>query len=44
MLPQFLGLYRLTVNDQESYILVMRNVFSPRLAIHKKYDLKVTIC
>ncbi|KAH9585816.1 Phosphatidylinositol 5-phosphate 4-kinase type-2 alpha [Schistosoma haematobium] len=44
LLPQFLGLYRLTVNDQESYILVMRNVFSPRLAIHKKYDLKVTIC
>ncbi|CAH8511868.1 unnamed protein product [Schistosoma intercalatum] len=40
LLPQFLGLYRLTVNDQESYILVMRNVFSPRLAIHKKYDLK----
>ncbi|TNN12349.1 Phosphatidylinositol 5-phosphate 4-kinase type-2 gamma, partial [Schistosoma japonicum] len=32
--------YRLTVNDQETYILVMRNVFSPRLAIHKKYDLK----
>ncbi|CAH8491284.1 unnamed protein product [Schistosoma turkestanicum] len=40
LLPQFLGLYRLTVNDQETYILVMRNVFSPRLAIHKKYDLK----
>lgn len=40
LLPQYLGLYRLTVNDQEIYILVMRNVFSPRLAIHKKYDLK----
>ncbi|CAL8068702.1 unnamed protein product [Calicophoron daubneyi] len=40
LLPQYLGLYRLTVNDQETYILVMRNVFSPRLAIHKKYDLK----
>ncbi|KAG5451979.1 Phosphatidylinositol 5-phosphate 4-kinase type-2 beta [Clonorchis sinensis] len=40
LLPQYLGLYRLTVNDQETYILVMRNVFSPRLTIHKKYDLK----
>ncbi|TPP64465.1 Phosphatidylinositol-5-phosphate 4-kinase type-2 alpha [Fasciola gigantica] len=42
LLPQYLGLYRLTVNDQETYILVMRNVFSPRLAVHKKYDLKVS--
>ncbi|TGZ71677.1 hypothetical protein CRM22_002510 [Opisthorchis felineus] len=40
LLPQYLGLYRLTVNDQETYILVMRNVFSPRLTIHRKYDLK----
>ncbi|KAF7258273.1 hypothetical protein EG68_04675 [Paragonimus skrjabini miyazakii] len=40
LLPQYLGLYRLTVNDQEIYVLVMRNVFSPRLTIHKKYDLK----
>ncbi|THD19875.1 Phosphatidylinositol 5-phosphate 4-kinase type-2 beta, partial [Fasciola hepatica] len=42
LLPQYLGLYRLTVNDQETYILVMRNVFSPRLTVHKKYDLKVS--
>ncbi|CAI2736923.1 unnamed protein product [Dicrocoelium dendriticum] len=40
LLPQYLGLYRLTVNDQETYILVMRNVFSPRLPVHWKYDLK----
>ncbi|XP_050418652.1 phosphatidylinositol 5-phosphate 4-kinase type-2 alpha [Patella vulgata] len=40
LLPQYLGMYRLTVNDVETYMVVMRNVFSPRLAIHKKYDLK----
>ena len=41
LLPQYLGMYRLTVNDAETYMVVMRNVFSPRLTIHKKYDLKV---
>ncbi|XP_076471894.1 phosphatidylinositol 5-phosphate 4-kinase type-2 alpha-like [Babylonia areolata] len=40
LLPQYLGMYRLTVNDTETYMVVMRNVFSPRLTIHKKYDLK----
>lgn len=40
LLPQYLGMYRLTVNDAETYMVVMRNVFSPRLTIHKKYDLK----
>ncbi|KAL7062068.1 hypothetical protein AAHC03_01524 [Spirometra sp. Aus1] len=40
LLPQYLGMYRVTVNDQESYLLAMRNVFSPRVTIHKKYDLK----
>ncbi|XP_033762842.1 phosphatidylinositol 5-phosphate 4-kinase type-2 alpha-like [Pecten maximus] len=40
LLPQYLGMYRITVNDVESYLIVMRNVFSPRLVIHKKYDLK----
>lgn len=40
LLPQYMGMYRLTVNDQETYILVMRNIFSPRLGVHKKYDLK----
>ncbi|XP_070210913.1 phosphatidylinositol 5-phosphate 4-kinase type-2 alpha-like [Littorina saxatilis] len=40
LLPQYLGMYRLTVNDAETYMVVMRNVFSPRLNIHKKYDLK----
>jgi hypothetical protein len=42
LLPQYLGMYRLTVNDAETYMVAMRNVFSPRLTIHKKYDLKVS--
>lgn len=40
LLPQYLGMYRITVNDTETYLVVMRCVFSPRLHIHKKYDLK----
>lgn len=40
LLPHFLSMYRLTVEDKENYLLVMRNVFSGRLKIHKKYDLK----
>jgi 1-phosphatidylinositol-5-phosphate 4-kinase len=40
LLPQYLGMYRITVNDVESYLLVMRNIFSPRITVHKKYDLK----
>ncbi|CAI9728724.1 phosphatidylinositol 5-phosphate 4-kinase type-2 alpha-like [Octopus vulgaris] len=40
LLPQYLGMYRITVNDVETYLVVLRNVFSPRLTIHKKYDLK----
>ena len=41
LLPHFLGMYRITVNDNETYLVVMKNIFSPRLNIHKKYDLKV---
>ncbi|XP_065188529.1 phosphatidylinositol 5-phosphate 4-kinase type-2 alpha-like [Sycon ciliatum] len=40
LLPQYLGMYRLTVGTAESYILVMRNIFSSTLPIHRKYDLK----
>uniref|UniRef100_A0A8D0GRY8 Phosphatidylinositol 5-phosphate 4-kinase type-2 gamma n=1 Tax=Sphenodon punctatus TaxID=8508 RepID=A0A8D0GRY8_SPHPU len=40
LLPQFLGMYRVSVDSEESYMLVMRNIFSHRLAVHKKYDLK----
>ncbi|XP_056289665.1 phosphatidylinositol 5-phosphate 4-kinase type-2 alpha isoform X4 [Pseudoliparis swirei] len=40
VLPQFLGIYRLTVDGDETYMIVTRNVFSHRLAVFKKYDLK----
>ncbi|XP_048029615.1 phosphatidylinositol 5-phosphate 4-kinase type-2 gamma [Megalobrama amblycephala] len=40
LLPQFLGMYRVTVDNEETYILVMRNMFSHRLTVHRKYDLK----
>lgn len=40
LLPKFLGMYRLTVEGQVTYIVVMRNIFSSRLPVHKKYDLK----
>ena len=42
LLPQYQGMYRVTVNDNETYFIVMRNIFSARLNIHKKYDLKVS--
>lgn len=42
LLPQFLGMYRLTVDGMETYMVVTRNVFSHRLTVHRKYDLKVT--
>lgn len=41
LLPQFLGMYRVTVVNEDTYLLVMRNVFSHRLHVHRKYDLKV---
>lgn len=40
LLPQYLAMYRLTVENVETYFCIMRNVFSTRLTIHKKYDLK----
>lgn len=40
LLPQYLGMYRLTVDGVEYYLVAMRNVFSSHLAIHRKYDLK----
>ncbi|QQP39883.1 Uncharacterized protein FKW44_013737 [Caligus rogercresseyi] len=36
----YLSMYRLTVDNVEHYLVVMRNVFSNHLRIHKKYDLK----
>ncbi|KAK6490290.1 phosphatidylinositol 5-phosphate 4-kinase type-2 alpha-like isoform X1 [Huso huso] len=40
LLPQFLGMYRLTVDGVETYMIVTRNVFSHRLSVYRKYDLK----
>uniref|UniRef100_A0AAR2JKY4 Phosphatidylinositol 5-phosphate 4-kinase type-2 alpha n=1 Tax=Pygocentrus nattereri TaxID=42514 RepID=A0AAR2JKY4_PYGNA len=40
LLPQFLGMYRITVDGDETYMIVTRNVFSHRLSVYKKYDLK----
>ncbi|XP_062842794.1 phosphatidylinositol 5-phosphate 4-kinase type-2 gamma [Trichomycterus rosablanca] len=40
LLPQFLGMYRITVNNEDAYFLIMRNMFSHRLTVHRKYDLK----
>ena len=40
LLPQYLGMYRLTVDNVETYMVVMRNIFSNHLKIHRKYDLK----
>ncbi len=35
------GLYRLTIFDKETYIVVMKNVFHTNLRIKEVYDLKV---
>uniref|UniRef100_A0A674MZQ9 Phosphatidylinositol 5-phosphate 4-kinase type-2 gamma n=1 Tax=Takifugu rubripes TaxID=31033 RepID=A0A674MZQ9_TAKRU len=40
LLPQFLGMYRVSVDNEETYLIVMRNMFSHRLVVHRKYDLK----
>lgn len=34
-------MYRVTVESEDTYLLVMRNMFSHRLHVHRKYDLKV---
>lgn len=33
-------MYRVSVENEDSYMLVMRNMFSHRLPVHRKYDLK----
>ncbi|XP_058487224.1 phosphatidylinositol 5-phosphate 4-kinase type-2 gamma-like [Solea solea] len=40
LLPQLLAMYRVTVESEDTYLLVMRNVFSHTLHVHRKYDLK----
>lgn len=34
-------MYRVSVDNEETYLMVMRNMFSHRLVVHRKYDLKV---
>ena len=40
LLPHYLGLYRLTVNNAETYWIVMRNILSSSVKVHRKFDLK----
>jgi hypothetical protein len=40
LLPHYLGLYRLTVEDKENYMIVMRNVTTSKYKVHAKYDIK----
>lgn len=35
LLPQYLGMYRLTVDGIEHYLVATRNVFSNHLNIHR---------
>ena len=40
LLPHYLGMYRLTVNNAETYWIVMRNILSSSVKVHRKFDLK----
>ena len=40
LLPQYLGMYRLTVDGAETYMVIMRSIFGHTVPIHRKYDLK----
>ncbi|XP_070565238.1 phosphatidylinositol 5-phosphate 4-kinase type-2 alpha-like isoform X2 [Ptychodera flava] len=40
LLPHYLGMYRLTVDGTETYMIVMRSILSTSLTVHKKFDLK----
>lgn len=40
LLPHLLSLFRLTVENKENYVLVMRSVFSNKFKVHLKYDIK----
>jgi 1-phosphatidylinositol-5-phosphate 4-kinase len=40
LLPQYLGMYRVTAEGAETYIVVTRNIFSNHLTVHRKFDLK----
>ncbi|VDN55209.1 unnamed protein product [Dracunculus medinensis] len=40
LLPQYLGLFRITVDGSETYLIIMRNIFGRKYNVHRKYDLK----
>ena len=40
LLPHLLSVFRLTVENKENYILVMRNAFMSKYKIQVKYDIK----
>ena len=40
MIIFFQGMYRLTVDNVEHYVVVSRHIFSGKLKIHTKYKLK----
>ncbi|XP_046477521.1 phosphatidylinositol 5-phosphate 4-kinase type-2 alpha isoform X2 [Neodiprion pinetum] len=40
LLPQYVGMYRLTVDGDEHYFVAIRNAFSNHLPTHRKFDLK----
>lgn len=43
LLPQFFGMYRVTLSGYKTHLVVMRCVFSPDFDIHCKYDLKANV-
>lgn len=43
LLPQYLGMYRLTVDGVENYLVVTRNVFSNRLPLHRFSIIIITL-
>lgn len=40
LLPHLLSMFRLTVEDKENYMLVMRNTFTSKYRVQIKYDIK----
>jgi len=40
LLPHYLGMYRITVHEKDTYFVVMKNIISAGLEIHRLYDLK----
>lgn len=43
LLPRYLDMYRITVHDKDTYLIIMNNIMSSPLEIHRVYDLKVSV-